>query len=159
MKCPVCDMESSSSTIRADHLGIDYHFCSEPCRENFLARPALYVGRYAPKKSGRSIIKRRTITLDEPVAGMQCEDLKVALHRLMSVDNISIECDRISIDYDLLQITASQIEEALSRAGALMGAGWGGRLKRGWIHYTEENELDNLATGDAACCNKPPAKG
>jgi len=81
------------------------------------------------------------------------------LNKLMSVRNIKVEGDSLSIDYNLLEITAEQIESTLLRAGALMGLGWAERLKRGWIHYTEETELDNLATGDAACCNKPPAKG
>jgi len=40
-----------------------------------------------------------------------------------------------------------------------MVTGWVERLKRGRIHYTEENELDNRVAGDVACCNKPPDKG
>ena len=157
--CPVCGMDATDSTICADHLGITYHFCMEQCRENFLLRPKLYVGKQAAIKTGREVIKRRTFTLEQPLAGVKKECLMAALDQLMSVRNVTVGGDRVSIDYNLLEINAEQIETVLEKSGACMGAGWAERLKRGWVHYTEENELDNLATGDAACCNKPPAKG
>ncbi len=157
--CPVCGMNAADLNILADHLGITYHFCTVQCRENFLARPALYIGKEPPMREGRAIIKRRKFKLDRPIAGMRREDLLTALNQLMSVRNVSIEGDELSIDYNLLEINAGQIEAVLAQAGAEMGAGWAERLKRGWVNFTEENELDNLAAGDAACCNKPPAKG
>jgi len=157
--CPVCGMDAANSMINADHLGITYYFCTEQCRENFLARPALYLGKKPPMHAGRAIIKRRRFKLDRPIVGMQREDLLATLNQLMSVRNASIEGDSLSLDYNLLEINAGQIEAALVKAGASMGSGWSERLKRGWVNYTEENELDNLASGDAACCNKPPVKG
>ncbi len=93
------------------------------------------------------------------MGGMQAEALMMALNQLMSVRNINIEGNRISIDYNLLELNAGQVEAALITAGASMGSGWAERLKRGWVHYTEENELDNLVASDSACCNKAPAKG
>jgi len=159
VKCPVCGMGTTDSAICADYLGIEYHFCMQQCRENFLARPKLYVGKQSLAKTGRQIIKRRKFTLEQPLVGMRREDLMLALNQLMSVRNVSIAGNRVEIDYNLLELNAGQIEATLEKAGASMGAGWAERLKRGWIHYTEENELDNLASGDAACCNKPPAKG
>jgi YHS domain-containing protein len=152
-------MDARDSDIRAEHLGIEYRFCMEQCRENFLARPGLYIGKQSPARAGRQIIKRRSFTLDRPVIGLQREALMVELKRLMGVRNISIEGDRLSIDYNLLEVTAGQVEAALAQAGAAIGSGWAERLKRGWVRYTEENELDHLASGQAACCNKPPAKG
>jgi len=157
--CPVCGMDTGDSNICVDHLSIEYCFCTEQCRENFLARPRLYVGRKSPVYASREIIKRRTFTLDQTMTDIQCEGLMTALNQLMSVQNISVEKNRLSIDYNLLEINAEQIEAALVKAGVSMGSGWAERLKRGWVHYTEENELDHLATSDATCCNKPPAKG
>jgi len=159
IRCPVCNMDASNSGIHTDHMGVEYHFCMEQCRENFLARPFLYIGKQSPIKAGRKVIKRRRFRLDCTVVGLQRDTLLMELNKLMSVRNIMIEGDSLSIDYNLLEITAGQIEATLVRAGALMGSGWAERLKRGWIHYTEENELDNLATGESACCNKPPTKG
>jgi len=152
-------MGIGDSTLCTDHLGITYRFCTEQCRDNFLARPKLYIGKKSPMREGRAVIKRRTFTLDQPLAGMHREDLLMALNQLMSVRNVSIEGNRLSIDYNLLEVNAGQIEAVLVKAGVSMGSGWAERLKRGWVHYTEENELDNLASGEAACCNKPPTKG
>jgi len=157
--CPVCAMDTKKSSACAEHSGITYYFCTPQCRENFLARPLLYIGKTSVKRMGQEVIKRRTFSLDQAMGGMQAEALLMALKQLMSVDNINIEGDRISIDYDLLEINASQIEAALVAAGASMGSGWAERLKRGWIHYTEENQLDNLAAAESACCNKAPGKG
>jgi len=157
--CPVCGMNATDSSVYAVHLGITYYFCMEQCRENFLARPTLYMGKKPPSHEDRAVIKRRRFKLDQPLAGMKREDLLTALNQLMSVRNVSIEGDRLSIDYNLLEINAGQIEAVLVIVGASMGSGWADRLKRGWVNYTEENELDNLAAGDAACCNKPPTKG
>ena len=156
--CPVCGMNAEGSGIEVEHMGMSYYFCMEQCKQNFLVRPMLYRGEKSPRQSGRDIIKRRVFALEQPLSGLQREGLKAALSQLMSVRNLHIDADRVSIDYNLLEISASQIEAALEQAGARMGSGWAARLKRNWIHYTEENELDNLAAGDTACCNKPPAK-
>jgi len=152
-------MDATDSTICAEHSGIVYHFCMPQCRENFLIRPLLYMGNKSAKQAGREIIKRRVFMLDKAIGGMKGEALMMALNQLMSVQNISIEGNRVAIDYNLLEVNANQIEEALTNAGASMGSGWAERLKLGWVHYTEENELDNLAASDSACCNKAPGKG
>jgi len=157
--CPVCGMHVDDPTLCANHLGISYYFCMPQCRENFLARPKLYLGQHAPQKQGHQIIKRRSFGLDQPVDAMHRDYVCAHLNQLMSVRNVRIEGSTVSIDYNLIEITAGQIEQALVEAGNHLGNGWAERLKRGWIHYTEENELDNLASGDAACCNKPPVKG
>jgi len=155
-QCPVCGMDATDSTICTEHGGMVYHFCMSQCRENFCARPQLYLGNKSAKRTGREMIKRRTFMLDKAMGGMQGEALMMSLNQLMSVQNISVEGNRIAIDYNLLEVNANQIEQALVNAGAAMGSGWAERLKRGWVHYTEENELDNLVAPEAACCNKAP---
>ncbi len=157
--CPVCGMDAGGSTICAEHLSIEYHFCTAQCRENFLARPKLYTAGQSAGGSGRKVVKRRSFTLDSPVDLVHREHLIGVLELLMGIQHVNIDQRKISIDYNLIEITASQIEQALENAGATLGSGWSERLKRGWVHYTEENELDHLAAGEAACCNKPPAKG
>jgi len=158
-RCQVCGMDAGDTPICADHLGVIYHFCSPQCRDNFQARPKLYLGEQSPVRRGLQVIKRRVFRLDQPLAGIKLECLVEALNRLMSVHHVRVEGDRLFIAYNLLEINAVQIEAALEQAGVAVSSSWLERLKRSWIHYTEENELDNLATGEAACCNKPPAKG
>ncbi|MDX8408349.1 MAG: hypothetical protein R8L58_08190 [Mariprofundaceae bacterium] len=157
--CPVCGMDARDSTIFTVHNDIEYYFCSAQCRENFGARPKLYIGKRGAKPATREVIKRRSFRLDRPVEGEMEHLLKDALHRMMGIRSVRISGRNISITYNLLQATADQLEQAMADAGAELGAGWSARLKHSWTHYTEENELDNLTSDDAACCNKPPAKG
>jgi len=157
--CSVCGMDAKDSTICAEYFGITHHFCTLQCHDNFLAHPKLYIGKQAPVNIGRKLIKQRSFLLDEPMRDEQRDPLIALLHTLMSVQDVCIEGNRVSIAYNLLEIHAAQIEAALEQAGASMSSSWAERLKRGWVHYIEDNELDHLARGDMACCNKPPAKG
>ena len=158
-QCPVCDMDASSSEITAENFGICYHFCSQQCLENFTARPKLYLGKKSQKREGKSVIKKRSFLLDTPIPGTDADSLEAALSEMMGIREVQISGAKVSVTYDLLEATAMQIEQVLEKAGAKLGAGWAGRLKRGWVQYTEENELDSLAATDAACCNKPPKRG
>ena len=157
--CPVCGMNTSSHEITTEHNGICYHFCSQQCLENFITHPNLYLAIKSPKREGKSVIKKRSFTLDRPIPESGLDDLKADICNMMGVREVQASGAKISVTYDLLQATAMQIEQTLEKAGAKLGAGWADRLKRGWIHYTEENELGILAAPDAACCNKPPRRG
>ncbi len=77
---------------------------------------------------------------------------------MMGILDVRITGEKVAVTYDLFEATAEQIERDIEQAGAKLGAGWASRLRRGWVHYTEENELDNLAVSNMACCNTPPAK-
>ena len=153
-RCPVCGMDAADPALTAEHIGNVYHFCSAQCLENFSARPRLYVGKGAQKAEGRVVVKRREFSLDRPVPDAAA--LEAALMRMMGVKEVGISGTKVSVTYDLLEATAAQIEQALTMAGAGLGTGWSARLKRGWVNYTEETELENLAAGDAPCCNRPP---
>ncbi len=49
MRDPVCGMivDPATAKHRAEHAGHTYHFCSDRCREQFVADPARYLGRGA----------------------------------------------------------------------------------------------------------------
>jgi YHS domain-containing protein len=154
--CPVCGMDATGSEITAEHVGIVYHFCSGQCLENFTVRPGLYVGKGAQKPGGKTLIKQRTFALECPLADAEADVMKAALLRMMGVRDVDISGVRVAVTYDLLEATAAQIGREIEQAGAKVGKGWAARLKRGWVRYTEETELENLAAGDAPCCNRPP---
>ena len=40
---PVCGMELSGDMFKADYQGKSYYFCSDHCKEQFIASPADYV--------------------------------------------------------------------------------------------------------------------
>ena len=39
-KDPVCGMEASGDLFKADYQGKSYYFCSDHCKEQFIANPA-----------------------------------------------------------------------------------------------------------------------
>ncbi|MDT8376758.1 MAG: YHS domain-containing protein [Mariprofundaceae bacterium] len=158
-QCPVCGMDASTSEITTEHLGISYHFCSLQCMENFADHPHLYLAVKSPKRKGKSVIKKRSFTLDTPITEPGLDTLKTDMCNMMGIRDLQVTGTKVSVTYDLLEVTAIQVEQRLEQAGARLGAGWADRLKRGWIHYTEENELDHLAATDTTCCNKPPGRG
>ena len=50
----------------------------------------------------------------------------------------------IHTQYDLFEATASQIEEAIQGSGTKLGSVWLDYLKRAFVHYIEETELESL---------------
>jgi len=158
-RCPVCTMAVAESTITASYLSLSYRFCSGQCRQNFLVHPTLYIGMRADKQHRPQRLKKRSFSLDTPPSDQERQAIVETLSALMGVRAVSLDGKRLSISYDLLEATAQQIETALLQIDGALDQGWLQRLKRGWINYSEETELDNLTSEPSACCNKPPAKG
>jgi YHS domain-containing protein len=156
--CPVCGMDTSTAKVTTEHLGIHYHFCSRQCLENFITHPKLYLGIKSLKQEGKRVIKQRTFMLEHPIQASVENSLKITLSEMMGVRDVQITSVKVTVTYDLLEVTSVQIEKNIEQTDARLGTGWADRLKRGWIQYTEENELDSLAATNTVCCNKPPAK-
>jgi len=155
-QCPVCSMAVTDSRVTSIRHGRIYHFCSQQCLENFSAHPRLYLAGKTQEHKRARVLKKRVFMLDAPVAQEEMHSLELFLSEMMGVHLVHIAAAKISITYDLLEATALQIEQAIEQQGAKVSANWIARLKRGWVHYTEETELDNLAAPDPACCNKAP---
>lgn len=85
------------------------------------------------------------MTLATPLDQDSNELLKTNLTEMMGIKDVSIEDNKVSISYDLLQVTRQQIENRLAEIGIKLGNDWMERLRRAWVHDSEENELDNLA--------------
>jgi len=62
----------------------------------------------------------------------------------MGIKNIHVEANCVYITYDLLQATVEQIEMTIENTGEKLGSGLAEKLKRAFIHYLEDAELDNL---------------
>jgi YHS domain-containing protein len=157
--CPVCAMNVAGNEISAEYLSIHYLFCSEQCRKNFLSRPGLYIGKDAAKTDRQEILKCRKFRLDQPLTTSQREKVSQEIRLLMGIKQVDVQSQAIAVTYELRQCRAEQIEACLSAAGIKLGEGWSDRLCLGWIHYTEENELENLAAQPGACCSRPPKQG
>jgi len=147
VKDPVCEMWVAPDQNTVNYQGMHFAFCSQQCKERFLANPHLYIGlpgEPAPKQAGQKVVKRRRLRLDEPLSDADAQRLTERLHAMMGVYRVEIKADQLIITYDLLQATAEQIEAVLQQAGAHLGAGWGERLRRAFVHYLEETEVETL---------------
>ena len=146
-KDPVCHMQVPASSFNTEYSGMTFAFCSEQCRDRFLANPHLYIGfpgHKAPAQEGIEVVKYRKIRLDCPLDVTQSQLIQDALTSMMGVQNVHIDGDNLEIRYDLAQVTAEQIENNLVSVGASLGQGWTDSLRRAFIHFEEASEIDNL---------------
>lgn len=144
---PVCGMRVKSTHLALDYMQMRFAFCSEQCRERFLANPGLYVGKpgkMAVKQMGQEVIKCRLLQLAEPLPHGADEALKQTLFTMMGIKSVNYDGVRWEISYDLLQATAEQIERTISEFGVRLGGAWAEKLRRAFVHYVEETELLNL---------------
>ncbi|SBT09107.1 YHS protein [Candidatus Accumulibacter aalborgensis] len=156
VKDVVCDMMVEPDSYRFCYQGRDYAFCSAQCRERFEAHPHLYVGtpgHPAPKKQGLVVLKQRRFVVDGALDETQAKQLQAQIHAMMGIKSLAVNGAEVVVTYDLLQATATQIEAALDQAGAHLGNGWGEKLRRGFIHFTEECEINNLQGSPPAGCH------
>lgn len=153
----VCHMQVPSTSFATEYAGGHYAFCSAQCKERFLANPHLYIGfpgRKAPAQEGRQVIKCRRFLLSEPLNAIQAEQIKNALLDMMGILEICIDCDKIEIKYDLIQVTAEQLADKLALIGANLGEGWMDRLKLAFVNNLEEIEISSLEVEKKKkCCH------
>lgn len=147
VKDPVCGMMVDSQQLAVEYLQMRFAFCSEHCRERFLANPGLYIGRpgeKAPKQEGREIIKRRRIHFAASLPPGMDKILQDTLCAMMGVKEVIVTGDGLEITYDLLQATAEQIEASIVTFGVRLGEAWSDRLRRAWVHFEEETIVDSM---------------
>ncbi len=153
---PVCHMEVPTTSHACEYEGIQYAFCSEQCRERFLANPRLYIGlpgHKAPAQQGREVIKKRSLMLSEPLDAVQAGQVNQALLSMMGIQAVHIEANKIEIQYDLIQVTTEQIADKLTFIGSELGGGWVDRLKLAFINYREECEIGSLEVENKKGCH------
>lgn len=153
--CRVCGMAAKIDVPSLEYHKMYLHFCSEQCRETFIDHPNLY--SVVSEKQRKEIVKRRTMSLAEPLNEKATELLISDLTEMMGVKEVVVEKYKVYVSYDLLQVTRQQIENRLVEVGIKFGDEWVERLRRAWVHNSEENELDNLAA-PVHYYNRPPPK-
>lgn len=64
----------------------------------------------------------------------------------------------LTVTYDLLKIESKRIEDAITLNGTqLRPHSFFQRIKRGFVHFLEENERDNYKARPSGCCAGMPA--
>lgn len=141
---PVCGMHVKPTQLQLEYMQLHYAFCSEQCRERFLANPSLYVGKpgkMSVKQMGHEVLKFRHMQLAEPLPIEEGEALKNILCEMMGIKCVNYDGVHWEISYDLLQATAEQIERTITEFGVHLGDAWVEKLRRAFVHYVEETEL------------------
>lgn len=154
--CPVCHMDVVSDTLSHDYTGMHFVFCSQQCKDRFTANPHLYIGKPgmpSPKQQGKQVIKKRTLKLERVIPEDVSSNIIQALNAMMGIKQVRIEGDRIDITYDLLEATVQQIEATLEDTGNRLASSWGKSLKRAFVHYLEETEIDALESSGGQHCH------
>lgn len=77
-------------------------------------RISAYPVKKRPKQQGREVIKRRRRHLAEPLSSMAERYMSEHLLTMMGMHSVQIKGRVVQITYDLLQVTAVQIEAALT---------------------------------------------
>ncbi len=143
----VCGMDVHSDDVSLDYQESHYRFCSKQCLERFRLNPHLYIGfpgSEAPKHAGVEVFKKRTLKLAEALPKEVADQFIEYIKAMMGIRSIEINGKSITIVYDLLQATESQIEQAISAAGVALGDDWMEKIRRALVHFMEETEVESL---------------
>jgi hypothetical protein len=62
----------------------------------------------------------------------------------MGIREIHIDGMNINVTYNLMEVTAEQIEDQMVEIGVNLGEEWSQRLRRGFIHLLEETEVSSM---------------
>jgi YHS domain-containing protein len=145
----VCGMRVPNNLNSIDYLGMHFAFCSLQCKERFLANPHLYIGapgHKSPRQEGKQLLKRRRFQLKDPLTVTMARQVFEEIRSMMGIKHIIVNGNTIEITYDLMEATAEQIESRFEAMGAVLGREWGQRLRRAFVHFMEETEVDSLET-------------
>ena len=146
-KDPVCSMFVDAHKIEIVYAEVHYAFCSEQCHERFFGNPHLYIvypGHKAPKFRGIQALKWRRFKLEYALTSLEFEQLIEGLRSLMGVRKVHVNNMILEITYDLMKVTAEQIENRLVEIGLNLGGQWPERLRRSFINFVEEFEISGL---------------
>ncbi|TDY02878.1 YHS domain-containing protein [Thiohalophilus thiocyanatoxydans] len=144
LKDPVCGMLVPRDKYAVDYLDMHFAFCSQQCQSRFLANPNLYIGKPGHPSHKDEVIKRRRLKLSEALSSQQSEELVKELGSMMGIKQVTVMQEEVEITYDLLQATAEQVEHRIVQLGGRPGNGMAEKLRRAFVHYLEETEVDSL---------------
>jgi len=142
-------MTEIDPSITLTYRAIDYSFCSLQCRDRFDNHPHLYVGDpqhgLSEKQKGKTEIKVRKIVLKNALNEVSKTRVSKKITALMGVVEVDVGSTDLRVKYDLLQVSLEDIENAIVEVLGEIKASITEKIKRSYIHYSEECELDNLS--------------
>jgi hypothetical protein len=104
----------------------------------------------------RQVPKHRRIRVVAPAGAEWKNRVRGALLNRPGVSRIDTHEDgTVELRYDLMKIRLERIEEVIESLGYPLRQGSWSRLRRRFIHYTEQNERENITAPEAPCCFDP----
>jgi copper chaperone CopZ len=102
-------------------------------------------------------VKHRFINL-ENIECSGCEQqIEEELSKLEGISEVHYDSQnrRIEIVYDILKIQLKDIENKLNELGYPLHYNFFNRVKDNFLHFTEENEKNNITATPMPCCTYP----
>ena len=101
------------------------------------------------------VLKTRKIKLLSPIND-QMDKISQSLPDIDQLEEVKFDSvkSNLIITYNLELITLTMIEQLLVEHGFELKKNIWEKFKTGWIHFTEQNELDNLHVKHT-CCSDP----
>lgn len=149
VSCPVCQMSEVDKSLHYNYRGVHHYFCSTQCLTRFKRHPHLFVGEpkydLSVKQKGSEVIKKQKIQLINAIDEKTEMLIRSNLQSLMGVKAVQFLEQSIFVTYDLIQVSLKDIENSIVTIIGKLDGSLTEKIKRGFIHYTEECELENLA--------------
>lgn len=101
-----------------------------------------------------SDLKHHQVLFKEGPAGGTVEWERI-IKKVTGVTNVSIdeELKVVFVEYNILKCCEEAIEHWMVKSGFVLDDSFLQRMKRGLIHYTEENEQESLKGKAQSCCD------
>ncbi|MCC7202077.1 MAG: hypothetical protein IT393_05345 [Nitrospirae bacterium] len=102
-----------------------------------------------------STIKHHHIRFRNAPAAGGVNDWTASLRTCKGITNISIDTEKNDLfaEYDLKICKEEDVERCMLDIGFVLEDSVMERIKRGWIHFTEENEQSEFKHKGASCCD------
>jgi hypothetical protein len=108
----------------------------------------------------KSVLTKRKIPIAPGCGQLQIKTISGVLEATSGIGHVSYDnnANTLSIEYDLLKISYTQIENILSDRQLNRIKSIRQRLLSIWYDYLDTTARDNALAPPAACCNKPPRR-
>lgn len=82
-------------------------------------------------------------------------DWEAGLRKVTGVKDVRVDEEKgeVFVEYDIRHCCEEAVEHWMVSAGFTLDESFVERVKRGWVHYTEENERDAFGGKPHVCCD------
>ncbi len=99
------------------------------------------------------------MNLAQPLTVQQENSLAEVFSEMAGIRQFEVrDSSNLRITYDLMTVNLQSIEEMLNELNCRLSNKILQRFKKGWIHYLEENECENMKFTPHSCCKDPTIK-